>query len=320
MTKKTVKDKTNQELLKIATKWFVAIQEETFSHEKKLDFQIWLNKDPAHKQAYQEVVNLWHTLDSLKQTAIPELKAARNARPEKRLNILSTTIAVLLAMISGLAWQDYMTPDQFFSTGLAEKKQLYLTDGSSITLNANTRISTHESWIRRQINLMEGEAQFTANHDWNLFIVSTENLTIRDIGTVFNVRNRPETRSVTVLKGEVDLHNHNNWLGKNLKAGYSRQFSPNGELLTLENDDEQRAIAWIQDRLVFNHTPLNQVTAELERYHPVKFLFKTPGLAKQTISGNFGTHDLNSFLQAIDQIYEVNIHRHQQIIEISSKS
>lgn len=309
----------HQIILKSATEWFVAIQSDSWSQKKQSDFQKWLDKDPVHRQIYLEVEKLWSSMDSLKESTIPELKSARNALPKKRTYGPSIALTLLLAICSALAWQDHITPTYFQYTGLAENKRLFLADHSSITLNANTRIGIHESWIRRQVYLQEGEAQFTVQHEWRPFIVSTDSINIRDIGTIFNVRNRPESKSVTVLQGEVDLHSNSNWLGTQLKAGHSRHFTEDGELTVMEQNDEQRALAWLSGRLVFNHTPLNQVTSELERYHPVHFIFKTPGLAKQTITGNFGAKDLDSFLQALNQIYAVHIQRNQQNIEISLK-
>lgn len=316
----TNKSDKHQQLLKKATEWFVAIRAETCSQEIHSNFQSWLDKSESHKQAYQEVERVWSSMDSLKNTVIPELNAARNSGPVKKIIAKPIAITLVMAVMSGFAWQDYQAPTYSFRTGLGEKKQFFLADTSSVTLNSNTNLEIHESWIRRQIYLLEGEAQFTVHHSWRPFIVSTDSLDIQDIGTIFNVRNRPESKSVTVIEGEVKLYNQKNWLGTHLKKGFSRHFTADGELLGSEHNDEQRAIGWLKGRLVFNHTPLNQVTAELERYHPIHFVFKTPGLAKQTISGNFETSDLNSFLQALSQIYGVHIHRNQQNIEISANS
>jgi transmembrane sensor len=69
---------------------------------------------------------------------------------------------------------------------------------------------------------------------------------------------------------------------------------------------------------MFDHTPLTEVAAELERHHPIHFVFTNPHLAKQTLSGNFDVSDLNPFLQALEQILPIKVSYKKQEIRISA--
>lgn len=307
-------------ILKTAIEWFVASQSESWDKNQEYQFQKWLEKSPRHQKHFQQAEKIWLDLDALKASKIPHLASARKSRSAKNLHRSLAVAFVVFSAILGLSYQDYISSTTYDATGLGERKQILLSDASVITLNANTRITVHESWIRRQIYLLEGEAQFEIKHQaFRPLIVATDTIKVLDIGTVFNVRNRPESKSIAVLEGEVDLINKESLIGDTLTAGFSREFNANGEFSATKQINNDQASAWLTGHLVFNQTPLNHVTAELERFHSVKFVFKTPNLAKQTISGNFGTSDLNSFLQGLTEIYGVNVRRNQNRIEISSK-
>ncbi|MFM8341368.1 MAG: FecR family protein, partial [Methylomonas sp.] len=150
------------------------------------------------------------------------------------------------------------------------------------------------------------------------FTVATQVTRIKDIGTIFNVRQRPEGGAISVLEGEVELLSNNHWSGERLSAGFARRINKNGELLAIEKSNPNIASNWTRGRLMFNHTPLTEVVAELERHHPIHFVFTNPRLAKQTLSGNFDVSDLNPFLQALEQILPIKVSYRKQEIRISS--
>lgn len=309
---------SNRPELKAALEWFIALESDSCSQQQRDEFEIWLKQDPQNPIHYQQAQQLWSRLDDLKATPIPSRKTSTNNRRLKSGSKSATGLSILLLVGLGLGWQDYHASTDYIATGIGQHKQIILADQSKITLNANTRISTHISWIRRQVDLLEGEAQFQVSHQ-NLrpFTVNTGHLSIKDLGTIFTIRNRPESSSVVVMEGEVAIREPGNWFGTTLKAGFARRFTQSGQLLALETADVQKANAWLQGKLVFNHTPLAQVTAELERHHPVHFVFLDKNLAQQTITGNFDSSDLDSFLQAISQIYPLSIQHKKQLIELN---
>lgn len=314
-------NKHHHDTLKTAIQWFVALQSEQCSEEQKQAFQVWLSSAPKNAEYYTEAEKLWSQMDSLKSAKIPSLKLARRANHKNRLGkslVRYSSLAVMI-LVSGLIWQDYQSPTEYIATGIGEYKQLELADKSKLILNAGTRLQVHVSWLRREVMFLEGEAQFNVTHQaLRPFTVKTGNLKITDIGTIFNIRNRPEHKSIAVLEGEVGIAQDGKWRSVSLQAGFSRGFTANGSLLPTEKIDADNANAWIRKRLNFKHTPLSEVAMELERHHPVHFVFKDVRIGKQTISGNFDNQDLNSFLESIEQIYPINIVRKKQTLELSS--
>jgi transmembrane sensor len=309
----------NQQQLKTAIEWFIALQSDQCTQKQRQQFQHWLAQDQSHQQAYQQAEKLWSQFDEIKTQPINGLEAARHANYKPRLNRQNAILALMLSAGLTIVCQDYFAETTHYVTGIGEQKRLTLEDGSHLTINAASRLSVHIAWFRRQIELHEGEVLFEVSHQsLRPFTVATRAARIKDIGTVFNVRQRREGGAISVLEGEVELLTNNHWSGERLTAGFARRINKNGELLAIEKSNSNNASNWTRGRLMFDHTPLTEVAAELERHHPIHFVFTNPHLAKQTLSGNFDVSDLNPFLQALEQILPIKVSYKKQEIRISA--
>ncbi|MEI6069154.1 MAG: DUF4974 domain-containing protein [Methylococcaceae bacterium] len=61
---------------------------------------------------------------------------------------------------------------------------------------------------------------------------------------------------------------------------------------------------------------MSEVTAELERYHPVQFTFSDQKLANETLSGTFDSTDIDPFLHALEAMLPVQAKRNGQQIQL----
>lgn len=311
-------DKTyNQRAFEQAVAWFVALQDEACDDTKRVKFQRWLASDESHALAYAEAERLWGTLDEMKAAEVPGLQAARNPRPQTRaVSGLGLTVAILMLTI-GAWWADFAAPTVLYSTGIGQRRSIELADGSRIEMNTRTQLSVRMSWFRREVALRDGEALFTVAHEpVRGFTVTAGRLQIRDIGTRFDVYQRGNDTRVAVLEGEVALRALNSWSDSELRAGYSRRMV-NGRLQVVEAIDEDRERAWLEGRMVFEHTPLTDVVNELARYHDVEFVFADPRLAKLTLSGTFDANDLKPFLRALEKMFAMRVEVRQGQITLS---
>ncbi|MBS4051658.1 MAG: FecR domain-containing protein [Methylomonas sp.] len=302
-----------------AVTWFVALQSQDCDAARRAEFQRWLDKHASHPLAYAEAEKLWANLDPLKSGELPDLQAARRAGPQKVSARTGFSVLLAAALAAGW-WLDYRVAPVGYIASVGQRQSISLADGSSIELNAVSRLSVKLSWCRREITLLEGEALFNAAHETlRPFTVQANGLQIRDIGTRFTVRSRADTVRVAVLEGEVSLKPEHDWLGQPLTAGHSRQLDGNKQLRAIETSDADNEAGWVDGRLAFEHTPLAEVVAELERHHPVRFVFADPALARQTLSGRFDIADLQPFLRAVETMLPVRAVRKKQTIVISGR-
>jgi transmembrane sensor len=101
-----------------------------------------------------------------------------------------------------LSWQEKYTPRNI-------RSRMVLTDGSSVTLNSDSRLKYPANFAgpSREVYLT-GEAYFTIQKDpEHPFIIHTNKMTIRVLGTSFNVRCYPDDDAMeaTLIQGSIEV-------------------------------------------------------------------------------------------------------------------
>ena len=305
--------------LKQAIEWFVRLQSDQCQPEEHLRFKTWLTKSPKHSAAYSEAERVWATMDTLKAIPVPGLSQARSARSKSPINTRLSSVIVLVlstAFIAG-AWLEYSSETIHYQTRIGERRRIELADNSHIDLNTNTQISVKLSLFRRNVELVQGEALFDVVHSHlRPFSVKADDLQIRDIGTRFNIRKLPQGTMISVFEGEIEMNDSHSVFNEHLFAGSQRYYTETKGLGQLEAVDSGKESAWVDGHLIFKQTSLLDVTAELERYHPVQFSFSDTELEKETLSGTFNADDLDPFLHALQNILPIQAKRNGEQVQL----
>jgi transmembrane sensor len=118
------------------------------------------------------------------------------------------------------------------------------------------------------------------------------------------------------LEGEVELNNGRSVINEHIVAGRQLLYTEAQGLGQPQAVDAGKLTAWVNGHLVFTRTPLREVTAELERYHPVQFVYTDRKLAQETLSGTFNSADIDPFLHALETILPIQVKRNGQQISL----
>jgi transmembrane sensor len=308
----------NERQLKQAIEWFVRLQAEKCPAEDRLRFEAWLAKDESHQAAYVEAERIWANMDDIKFMPVSGLAEARSAKPRKSASVLtSLAFFIVTTALLGGAWLEYSAETVSYATRMGERRRIDLTDNSHIDLNTDTRVLVRISLLQRSVVLTQGEAVFEVSHDrLRPFTVQVGDLHIRDVGTRFNIRKQSQGATVSVLEGEVELNNGQDVIDVHLSAGDESRYTEATGLGRLQSVEADQLTAWLHGQLVFKRTPLREVALELERYHPVRFIFADPKLAEETLSGIFNSDDIDSFLHALEDILPLQAKRDGQQIQL----
>ncbi|HEY2356726.1 MAG TPA: FecR domain-containing protein [Phenylobacterium sp.] len=95
---------------------------------------------------------------------------------------------------------------QTFETAKGEHRSIKLADGSTLELNAGSRLSVTLGAYSRRVVMDEGEAVFDVAPDKpRPLIIAVGDRTLRVVGTRFDVRRRAGQLSVTVERGLVEV-------------------------------------------------------------------------------------------------------------------
>ena len=192
-----------------------------------------------------------------------------------------------------------------------EQKQCTLPDGSSVRLNSGSKIN-YSSRFNDTVRLvtLEGEAYFTVQSNKKKpFIVKTKDLTLRVLGTEFNVASySSDSRSVATLdRGKVQVTINREEKGP---ASSSYILKPNQQLAYNKSDQSvlinivtEEASGWKDGALIFQDATFNDILNTLQRHFNVTFRCDPAKFQGDFYSVKFVNHE--SIEQVMDVLQDV---------------
>ncbi len=296
-------EKTHAAVVAEASEWFIDFRAGDVNGEARLRFIEWLRRSPEHIQAYLEVSGVWSELPSSDPAGrfdiasliararnesdviplspvnprLPPVPSAAKLRafrefPRRPIQ-LAAALALLASITSLFLWIDRDTA-RSYSTGIGEQRTIQLMDGSTVELNARSRVEVRLTDRRRDVALIEGQALFRVAKD----------------------KNRP----FVVRAGEAQVETYPGTDG----AGAAAIVLSAGEQLTVlphtvtkpTRADTVAATAWVQKRLIFEEMPLSEVAEEFNRYNRRPLAIDDPELQALKISGVYSSTDPASLI------------------------
>jgi transmembrane sensor len=189
-----------------------------------------------------------------------------------------------------------------YSTGKGEHRTVRLADGSSLELNAGTRLSVRLSRHAREVTLDEGEAVFDVAHDARRpFLVAAGDRTVRDVGTQFDVRRRNGELSVTVAEGAVEVRPTQGVPGKTyrLHPGQRLDHAEGQASVRVAAVQAAEVMGWRSGRLVYRDRPLGEVVADLNQQFPTPIRIEDATLAATPVSGVLVLDDQDAVIRRL---------------------
>ncbi|TLP69833.1 DUF4974 domain-containing protein [Pseudomonas nitroreducens] len=268
-----------------------------------------MHQDPARNrqdndplQPYEEALK---TRVPSRNELLAEAKAF-SARQRRRKQTLAGGFSVL-ALGVGLWVADPAWRSEEQRTAVGQSESLLLADGSRVVLNSATVLQVESRLRSRQIELVEGEATFTVAHGPKPFTVRSQGVSVRDIGTAFNVRSDRRGVSVTVLEGAVAVGNATS-PEQRLEAG-QQMTSTRSSLGLVQAVDADRAIAWQHGKLRFDGTPLEDVLVDIQRYRTAPIRLADPRVTGLRVSGEFDSQAVEALIDLLPSILPVQVSR-----------
>jgi len=199
------------------------------------------------------------------------------------------------------------------------KTEIQLPDGSVVKLNSGSTLTYPSAFeSNNRIVKLEGEGFFTVHKDpARPFYVNTTNISVKVLGTVFNVKSYPDENLIetTLLSGSVEIYGESKSTGNSSDEQPAAVLNPNeraiwykdgqeksGEFqqanLVIERlDDAATSIAWKDNILKFDNEKFGSIIRKLERWYGVEIESRYQGLINERFSGQF---DLETVEQALN--------------------
>ncbi len=316
--------------LKRAARWLVQAKDKDFTSEDRKMMEMWLEKDPANREAFEEMSNVWEHVGVVEPVFAPEKKYASRSmlthqrEPERQTSLkalfnrffksnkkmaaacISLAILVLFCLpVFKMHFAEPVERVYAYSTATGEQKTVTLSDGSILKMNVSSSISVYMSKQYRRVEMNNGEVFFTVKPDPERpFEVHTSKGLVRVLGTAFNVRDRKGLVAVDVDHGKVKVWNAPKGPGDRrisaltLLSGQGADIDSTG-LAPVRTSNIQQVLAWQQYQVVFKNTPVSSVLQELALYHNVNIKLALEDLGQKRITGTFDMHNLEQTLRII---------------------
>lgn len=229
----------------------------------------------------------------------------------KLWHIVSSIAAVLCIVLGGIKCFQLLNRDrivyQEVCTSYGEHKEIRLSDGTILILNACSYVRYPNYFVGKERRIeLDGEGYFKVKHDEDHpFIIQTNSLDVKVLGTCFNVKSysSDETVSVNVESGKVQV---------DLPEAMMR-LKANEEVLLnkisgnyIKKNGNSEVAEWRMGNLCFNATPIHDVAKELERRYNCHISFANGQEFDNLISGEHDNKNLETVLQSIE--YTSGIH------------
>ncbi len=195
-----------------------------------------------------------------------------------------------------------------WSTGAGEWKVIALPDGSSITMNASSRLEAEFLTNERRIRLLAGQALFRVSKNLQRpFVVAAGQRTVTALGTTFDVRLSPGDLRVTLVDGRVAVKTLHGFSGPSVvELRPSQQLEMVGvDAPTVRRVNAVAETAWADGQVIFADASLPDAVTQMNRYSKEQVI-AGPELSKFRINGMFRAGNQDSFVGAVTSYYPID--------------
>lgn len=308
-------------LSETAARWYIRMRDAAPDAPERSQFEAWLMADSAHQAEYESIsatmqqLNTNKTLKMMADAVETKAYFDKNERKRKLANAVTKTVAVLIIGLAAMfsvqqyhVWQTQPVLQVAANNTIGKITTQSLSDGSKITLSANSEMQITYYRHQRYIRLNRGEAIFdVAKDEKRPFVVESANAKITVLGTRFAVNKLSNLVRVSVEHGRVQV-----------EAQAEALILSNGQVaeIKLNQAPEQvqknalDAFGFAQGKLIFAGADIQEIADTIARYRQTPIIVQ--GLPKSRTSAVINTKDAEQFLQGLPNIAPVQIMNQSQ--------
>ena len=301
--------------------------------EKKELFQK-LQQSPEDKKVFAGMQNAW-ALSSLSIPVNHKLAAFKLAQFKKNEKkryfvkyirpVLGYAAAVVVAVAATWAvltqFETSLTKEAIagyeeFSTPAGQRAKMTLYDGTVVWLNASSTLKYPNRFSDdvRRVEL-DGEAYFEVKHNKKVpFIVSTEKMNIRVLGTKFNVfayKGKADF-TTTLVEGSVRISDNND-ASRTMLLKPSETAELRGNKLFKTTYKNENLLLWRTGIYSFDDVTFSEMVKKLELYYDVTIHVNNNELIKNKFTAKFRQRDgIESVLRTLQKAYSFRFEKDEE--------
>ena len=313
--------------------WLLRIRDGALSERDLAQWTLWYESDERHKRAFDDMQSFWLASGDLaadaaaRQHLLTPSDGGGKARPERRSRSYLQPLGWGLALAASIALLAVRLrvrvpgpPVRLSRPPLVEAapqfRKTVLPDGSIVQLAPRSVVVVHYTARERLVTMRSGEAYFSVVHNLaRPFILTVNDLIIRDVGTAFNIRDAGSRTVVTVVRGSLEVVSDPEPgrtrtavrpLHVRVLAGeqvrWDRRAAP-----VLRKANTERVLAWRHGRLEYVDQPLSSVIADVNRYVKRPVIIGDRAAGRIRFTGTVFTHTADAWVQALPNEFPVEL-------------
>ena len=325
-----------EDLINSHPEWQFAIQnlEDLWQHQPPKDYSL------------EEDAYMLH-IHRMRELGIPFGEEPADLPAKEKTRMKWYWMAAASVIILGLLMFGNLFAGKKKATGIARevneittrpgsKSQIELPDGSTVWLNAGSKLTYKKDFgvSNREVTLVgEGYFDVTKNKE-KPFIIRTENINIKVLGTVFNVKaysndkqtetslihgsievtikNRPNDKIILSPSEKLIVENKIASIDEPVtdknKAGNKKEGEPGiGSLMSIKKvyynpaDSAVAETEWINNKLIFRDETFSDLALQMERWYNVKIEIRNVKTAMERLNGTLETETITQALDALKE-------------------
>lgn len=301
------------------------------SEEELRKVNAWLDESDGHVRELFRIEELYHLgradkLTDEKKTEKAEKQLFKRLEQEevkrykvRRMYTWMRYVAMFVGIffMSGLGYHIYQTHSEANTlvavTARDEVKELMLPDGTKVWLNKHTTLKYPRDFSDKTRSVyMEGEAYFEVKRNKEKpFLVRSEAMQVRVLGTVFNMKSDKTNRSAvaTLIKGEIEVKGNHDEGMIVLAPGQKAELNAVSRRLVVKQVDTGIE-NWHNNQFVFEKADIFTIARTLENSYGVRIILAPDMNSTKTYSGTLmkkkGVEDmLNQIKNVIPVEYKI---------------
>ena len=306
-----------------------------------------LKSDPSYRQRYKEMArtrakSLVGKFERGKRADYEALSAALGLtkKPAKRKVVLwqpflRVAAAILLILTTSVtAYYVYRDVAETYrepalcrmEVPLGSQTKVVLPDGSTVCLNSGSILKYDPDILRRNSRevYLVGEGYFEVQADEKKpFIVHAEELNVKVLGTVFNVRSYPEDAEIEVdlIKGKVNAFSTSETCGNVILLPDERlTYDKKSGKMNYFHADAQQASRWTTGKLNFVNASVPEIMKVVGRRYNVRIVLRSRYIKEEVFSGSISsTLSIEEILDYIDVDNKYSWSRNGNVITVTDK-
>jgi len=182
------------------------------------------------------------------------------------------------------------------------RTKFQLPDGSEGYINGGSTLTYPVDFKNGRSVKLVGEACFDVKHiDGEPFVVETQNIDVKVLGTRFNVisYNGDKSEEVILNSGKVEVYDKENRMLDVLEPNTKIVIDKTGGSFSKSKVDANQYISWTSGKLIFRNESFSDVVKRLERWYNVTIEIRDDELSVYSFRGTFKDEPIEEVLKML---------------------